>query len=99
MTSTLETNTAQRLAWLEMTLACLDAEVSLDPTSTACTSADCHPQSPEIRDHAGGVMDAITPRLQDAYMQLAEEAHPDMATQQRVHKLVRRAKEIKILAG
>lgn len=61
-------------------------------------SIDKRPQSPEIRDHAVAVMESMTQHLQQTYMEIAEEDAADSALQD-IHKLVRRAREIKMLAA
>lgn len=43
-------------------------------------------------------MDALTQRLQEAYMSVAESSSTDPILP-RIHKLVRRAKEIKVVAA
>jgi hypothetical protein len=76
VTDSLETNTLQRLAWLEVGLHIINPAVS-SPTLTAVKETLTTSQTPEIADVFPKVLEVMQTRLQQTYMTIAERNHAD----------------------
>lgn len=98
VTASLDSHVNERLIWLEEALSVIDPMVCPLFDAMCSTQFADNKQDHSINEHATGVMDALTTRLQEAYMQIAETAPADPYLA-RIHKLVRRTKEVKSMAA
>lgn len=89
---------AERLSWLEVILHNMDVLVSVFVVSRVVINADVKMQDPTIYELAPRILDVITHRLSDTFMQLSE-TNPMDPMLAKIPVLVRHTKEIKALTN
>lgn len=98
VTSSLRTNVAERLAWLEVVLQTIDLRVRADiPVESAGASVINVArllQDSDIREVAPKIMDILTQRLESLYMAIAENTPHDPILR-KIPPLSRRARELR----
>lgn len=94
VTTSLQTNVAERLSWLEVVLQTVDLRVSWFLAATSPSSNVTTAQDPDIREVAPRIMDILIQRLESLYMSIAEN-NPHDPVVRRIPPLSRRARELR----
>lgn len=93
MTTSLDTNVQERLAWLDFVLKTVNLGVCFFPSDCELFKANFN-QDPDIRDVAPQIMEILLQRLNALYMAVAKKNPHDM-TLRLIAPLARRASDLR----
>lgn len=94
VTTSLQTNVAERLSWLEVVLQTVNLRVSSFLAAANLSSKLTTAQDPDIREVAPRIMDILVQRLESLYMSIAEN-NPHDPVLRRIPPLSRRARDLR----
>jgi hypothetical protein len=92
VTSSLQTNVMERLAWLEVVLQTVDLRVCARPSRSLRGTNFL--QDTDIQEVAPKIMDILIARLNELYMSVAKDS-PHSPILRRIPALARRATELR----